>query len=104
MRKIGLTGRIWLSLGVFVLGYLFSVTVAQVQGLRAEAGLIRTNTALFPTAQSTQQAEASFERMTRSFSDAVMLEDTSALDKADEAGNQMAVLLTNASQTPGLAP
>jgi hypothetical protein len=83
MRRIGLTGRIWLSLGVFVVGYLFSVAVAQVQGLRAESGLKRTNAALFPTAQNTQQAEASFERMTRSFSDAVMLEDTGALDKAD---------------------
>jgi methyl-accepting chemotaxis protein len=104
MRKIGLTGRIWLSLGVFVLGYLFSVAVAQVQGLRAESGLIRTNTALFPTAQSTQQAEASFEHMTRAFSDAVMLEDAGALDKADEAGKEMATLLTTAAQTQGLAP
>jgi methyl-accepting chemotaxis protein len=104
MRRIGLTGRIWLSLGVFVLGYLFSVAVAQVQGLRAESGLIKTNDALFPAAQRTQQAEASFERMSRSFSDAVMLEDVSALDKAEEAGNEVASLLTAAAQTPRLTP
>ena len=51
MRRIGLTGRIWLSLGVFVLGYLLSVAVAQVQGLHSEGGLRRTNDALFPAAQ-----------------------------------------------------
>ncbi len=104
MKRIGLTGRIWLSLGVFVLGYLFSVSVAQVQGLRSERGLITTTNALFPAAQKTQQAEASFERMTRAFSDAVMLEDASALDKAQEAGNDVASLLTAAADTPGLAP
>jgi Methyl-accepting chemotaxis protein (MCP) signalling domain len=104
MRRIGLTGRIWLSLGVFVLGYLFSVAVAQVQGLRAEGGLKRTSEALFPAAQRTQQAEASFERMSRAFSDAVMLEDLSALDKADEAGKEVATLLTAAASTPQLSP
>src|SRR5262249_47198488 len=104
MRRIGLTGRIWLSLGVFVLGYLFSVAVAQIQGLRTESGLKRTNEALFPAAQRTQQAEASFERMSRAFSDAVMLEDLSALDRADEAGKEVASLLTSAAETPAMSP
>src|SRR5262249_32837015 len=104
MRRIGLTGRIWLSLGVFVLGYLLSVAVAQVQGLHSEGGLRRTNDALFPAAQRTQQAEASFERMSRAFSDAVMLEDASALDRADEAGKEVTALLTAAAETPQLSP
>ena len=71
MKRMGLTGRIWLSLGVFVIGYLCSVTVAQIQGVQAEHRLERTSEALFPVAQKVQEAEAGFERMTRAFGDSV---------------------------------
>jgi methyl-accepting chemotaxis protein len=102
MKRIGLTGRIWLSLGVFVAGYLLSVAVSQTQGMRAEGRLVHTSAALFPVAQQTQQAEASFERMTRGFSDAVILEDASAIDKAVDAGKEVATLLDSAAKAPGL--
>jgi hypothetical protein len=74
-----------------------------VQGLRGESGLRRTNDALFPAAQRTQQAEASFDRMSRAFSDAVMLEDLTALDRADEGGKEVAALLTAAAETPQMS-
>ena len=88
MKRMGLTGRIWLSLGVFVIGYLCSVTVAQIQGVQAENRLERTSEALFPVAQKVQEAEAGFERMTRAFGDSVMLEDTAALDQGGTVGHR----------------
>jgi methyl-accepting chemotaxis protein/methyl-accepting chemotaxis protein-1 (serine sensor receptor) len=102
MKRMGLTGRIWVSLGVFVIGYLLSVTVAQIQGVQAENRLERTSEALFPVAQKVQEAEAGFERMTRAFGDSVMLEDTAALDKAEQAGTEAAKLLSGAAKTPKL--
>ena len=102
MKRMGLTGRIWLSLGVFMIGYLCSVTVAQIQGVQAENRLERTAEALFPVAQKVQEAEAGFERMTRAFGDSVMLEDTAALDRAEQAGSDAAKLLSGAAKTPKL--
>jgi hypothetical protein len=102
MKRMGLTGRIWLSLGVFVIGYLCSVTVAQIQGVQAENRLERTSEALFPVAQKVQEAEAGFERMTRAFGDSVMLEDTAALDRAEQSGTEAAKLLSGAAKTPKL--
>jgi methyl-accepting chemotaxis protein len=102
MRRLGLTGRIWLSIGVLLAGYMLATTVGQVQAIRAEAGLVTTSEALFPAALRGQEAAARFERMTRGYADALMLEDTGALDRADQEGREVAALLAKAASYPGL--
>jgi hypothetical protein len=87
---------------VFVVGFLISTAIAQIQGLRTESRLRIASEALFPAAQQSEQAVASFDRMTRSFADAVMLEDTAALARAAKEGQDAAALLEKASQQPGL--
>ena len=104
MRHFSIAGKIWLSIGVFALGTLMSLSWSQVEGVRAEARLRVTSEALFPATQSSQQAEAAFERMAKEFQTAVLLEEASALDQAEKDGLAAAAALTTAAGLPALNP
>jgi hypothetical protein len=83
---MNITAKIWLSIGVFVLGFVLSTVLGQVQGLSTEATMRTTSDALFPAAQRSQEAEASFQRMAKGFSDAVLIQDALALRNAADEG------------------
>jgi hypothetical protein len=103
-RRSNITTRIWLSIGVFVLGYVLATLLGQVQGVATEAGLRRTSEALFPAAQQSQDAQAAFAEMTKSFSDAVVMQDASGLQRAAGEGKKSVEALKAAASAPGLAP
>ncbi len=104
MRRLNITAKIWLSVGVFILGYVLSTALSQIQGAEARASLRAASEALFPAAQRSQEAEAAFERMVKSFGDAVVMQDASALDRAAEDGQQVVAALRAVASIPGLAP
>jgi methyl-accepting chemotaxis protein len=89
MTRLNITARIWLSIGIFVLGYVLSTILGQVQGLSTEGTLRTTSEALFPAAQRSQENEAAFQRMVKAFSDAVLVQDASGLDHAAEEGRHV---------------
>jgi hypothetical protein len=60
VRHMNITAKIWLSVGVFGLGYIVSTSLGQIQGVLTERELAATSSALFPAAQKSQEAEAAF--------------------------------------------
>ncbi len=102
MRNIGITARIWLCIAVFAGGASAAVMVGLFQARSSEARLARTSEVLFPAAQRGQEADAAFQRMTKAFKDAVMLEDASALDAAAAEGTAAADALAAAAVLPRL--
>ena len=82
MHRLNITAKIWLSIGVFILGYVISTTLSQMQSREARASLRVTSEALFPAAQRSQEAEAALQRMVKGFGDAVIMQDASGLDRA----------------------
>jgi methyl-accepting chemotaxis protein len=86
MKRIGITAKIWLSIGVFALGFVFSTVLGQIQGFATEHTLRTSAEALFPAAQQSQEAQAAFERAVKSFGDAVVVQDASGLDRAAQEG------------------
>jgi methyl-accepting chemotaxis protein len=103
VNRLNITAKIWLSIGVFILGYVLSTTLGQVQSSDARASLRTTSEALFPAAQRSQEAEAAFERMVKGFGDAVVMQDASGLDRAAEDGRQAVAALKVLAGIPGLA-
>jgi methyl-accepting chemotaxis protein len=103
MRKLNITTKIWLSVGVFILGYVLSTALSQVQGREARTSLRATSEALFPAAQRSQEAESAFQRMVTGFGDAVIMQDASGLDRAAEGGRQAVAALQAVSAIPGLS-
>jgi len=103
VKRLNLTTKIWLSIGVFVIGFVFSTVLGQIQNLITESALHNTSDALFPAAQRAQEAESAFQRMVKGFSDAVMTQDASAVEKACEEGRQVAASLRTAAAIDGLS-
>src|SRR5580692_755502 len=93
MHRLNITTKILLSVGVFILGYVLSTALSQVQGNQARTSLRATSEGLFPAAQRSQEAEAAFQRTVKAFSDAVIMQDASGLDRAAEDGRQAVAAL-----------
>jgi len=86
MKRLSIAAKIWLSIGVFVAGFVFSNTLEQLQGRSTERDLRVASADLFPAAQKSQEADAAFQRAVKSFSDAVVTQDASAVDHGAEDG------------------
>jgi hypothetical protein len=104
MHRLNITAKIWLSVGVFILGYVVSTTLSQLQGSEARTSLRATSEALFPAAQRSQEAEAAFQRMVKGFGDAVVTQDGGGLDRAADDGRQTIAALRAVASIPGLSP
>ena len=102
MARLNITAKIWLSIGVFVLGFVISTILGQVQGLSTEGILRTTSEALFPAAQRSQDNEAAFQRMVKAFGDAVLVQDASGLDRAGEEGRHVSDGLNAIAAIKGL--
>jgi methyl-accepting chemotaxis protein len=104
MHRLNITTKIWLSVAVFILGYVLSTALSQIQGGQARTALRSTSEGLFPAAQRSQEAEAAFQRTVKAFSDAVIMQDASGLGRAAADGHQAVAALKAAAAVPGLAP
>ncbi|HEY7209875.1 MAG TPA: response regulator [Bryobacteraceae bacterium] len=104
MSRFSTRTKIWLSIGIFVLGFIFSTLLVQIQGVTRERALRATSDALFPAAQGTQDAEASFLRNIRAFEDAVVMQDASGLERAADEGRRTVDDLRTVAAIGGLSP
>jgi methyl-accepting chemotaxis protein-like sensor len=103
MRRLNITTKIWLSVGVFILGYVLSTALSQIQSREARTSLRAASEALFPAAQHGQEAESAFQRMVKGFGDAVIMQDASGLDRAAEDGRHAVAALKAVASIPGLS-
>lgn len=104
MRHLSITAKIWLSILVFVAGYVLSTGLGEWQNRRMEHDLAQTSTALFPSAQRSQTAETAFGRAVKQFGDAVMTQDVGVVGQAAEDGRQAVRELRAIAQMQGLSP
>jgi methyl-accepting chemotaxis protein len=104
MRRLNITAKIWLSVGVFILGYVLCTALNQIQSQAARTSLRTTSEALFPAAQRSQEAEAAYQRMVKGFGDAVIMQDASGIERASEDGRRAVAALKAVAAIPGLSP
>src|ERR1051326_6414682 len=103
MNRFNITAKIWLSIGIFIVGFLISVVLGQIQGLTTESTLRVTSEGLFPAAQRSQEAEAGFEKVEKALGDAVLVQDASGLDRAGEEGRRVVEALKSLTGNKALA-
>lgn len=102
MSRVSISAKIWLSVGVFVLGYVCTTALQQVQGRTAEQELKTTAETLFPAAQSSEDAAWGFQHAVKSFGDALMVQDGALLRKASEEGRGVVAKLNILASMSGL--
>lgn len=101
--RLNITIKIWLSIGVFVLGYVLSTTLVQMQGLRTEDSLSTLAEARLSAVQRSHETEAAFQRTVKAFSDAMVTQDPSMLDGAAKEGRQVVDGLKTIAGIPALS-
>ena len=102
MHRLNITAKIWLSVGVFILGFVLTTVLGQVQSRETRMGLRNTSEELFPAAQRSQDAESAFQRMVKGFGDAVVVQDAGGLDRAAGDGREAVAALKAIAAIQGL--
>ena len=85
IRNFGIRGKIMMSMGVLIFGYVLLLGLVHLNTERTKDHLDLSTHSLFPAALSSQAAEAAFEKATRRYQDAVALQDLYSLQLADKA-------------------
>ena len=104
MVRLNIAAKIWLSIGIFILGFVVFTILAQFQGMNMEARLGTLAQALYPAALHSQEAESAFEQAVKGFSDAVVVQEKSSLERGVEGVQRTIECLHRVAAIPGLAP
>lgn len=75
--------KIWLSISILIIGYLFSIGVVHFAGMHMKNKMHGISDGLFPAASYTQKALSSFEKQMGFYEDAVVLGETDKIDQAE---------------------
>lgn len=102
LSRASITLKIWLSIGVFILGFVLATILGQMQGLATESALRTASGAMFPAAQRSQEAESAFQRMVKGYSDAVLTQDASGVERAAADGSEAVQNLNQIAAIRGL--
>ena len=84
MKGFGIKAKIWMSIAIFGAGYVVLLVVLQWTTSQTQAHLAIASGSLFPAALGSQQASAGFQKVTKRYGDAVLMQDKKALAAADE--------------------
>ena len=95
--------KIWLSIGIFVVGFIISTAIGQRQGLSRERALTAISDSLFPADQTSQKAQTAFHNAVKGFNNALLIQDISELDIAEREGHTAALELQKIGAIRGLA-
>jgi methyl-accepting chemotaxis protein/methyl-accepting chemotaxis protein-1 (serine sensor receptor) len=80
---MGIRGKLLCGIGALGLGYILFFGLMEWTASIAEKHLRVASDSLFPAAASLQQAQASFQKLNKSYRDTVVLQDVSVLDAGD---------------------
>src|SRR4051794_2572178 len=89
MGRPSITTKIWLSIGIFVVGFMLSTALQQVEGLKIENGLRNSAQVLLPASRDSHEAYTAFQNAVNEYRDAVVVEDSSALERGQREGRRV---------------
>ena len=98
MGKLGIVSKIRLAIGILGAGYVVLLLSVYWIGSETQHHMQVASDSVFPAALSSQEAEAGFQKLTKHYSDAVVMQDKNALQQADEAAQGVASSLESVQQ------
>ena len=84
-----LTGKIWLSVSIIILGYAFSTLVGAYYGLEAKKQLSTTNDVIFPATQLSNRALTNFRVQIQLYDDGFVLGDKDKITEARKVSRRV---------------
>jgi methyl-accepting chemotaxis protein len=101
MLKASIRNTIRLAIGVLAAGYVALLLMVQLTAWRTQAHMRTASISLFPAALSCQEAEADFQKLTKHYYDAVLMQDRGALEQSEESARAMTAALDSIRQHTG---
>src|SRR5688572_26112667 len=89
MARLNITAKIWLSIGIFAVGFMLSTIVVHVESLKTEDDLRVNVETLSPAARKIHEANLAFQNMVKEFRNAVVIEELSSLGRGADDGQQV---------------
>ena len=106
MRNLGIGTKLLFSTGILAFGYLLFLGLVQWTGGTIRHHLRIASDSLFPAALAGQEAQAGFQKLTKDYKDAVLLQDAKALVTADQDAQKVTanlqIVLTKIAYNPEL--
>jgi len=102
MVRLKIAAKIWLSIGIFILGFIVFTILSQVMGMSMEGKLGTLAQALYPAALRSNEAEAAFEQAVKGFAEAVVVQERSSLDHGAEGVRRTVECLREVAGIQGL--
>lgn len=99
-QSLGVTGKIWFSIGIFVLGFVLLTAFVQIQSLITEGAVRSAADGLFPAAEQSQEIEILYDETVKLYADATLTFDSSSLAKGHEAGKAVTAKLKKMALLP----
>jgi methyl-accepting chemotaxis protein len=93
MRNLGIGTKLLFSTGVLAFGYLLFLGLVEWTGGIIQHHLRVASDSLFPAALAGQEAQASFQKLTKDYKDAVLLQDAKTLTTADQDAQKVTAAL-----------
>jgi methyl-accepting chemotaxis protein len=93
MQNLGIGTKLLFSIGVLAFGYLLFLGLAQWTGGTIQHHLRIASDSLFPAALASQGAQTGFQKVTKDYKDAVLLQDAKALATADQDAQKVTAAL-----------
>src|ERR1700689_3501444 len=84
MRNLTIGTKLLFTIGVLAFGYLLFLGLVQWTGGTIQHHLRIASDSLFPAALAGQEAQAGFQKLTKDYKDAVLLQDAKSLGIADQ--------------------
>jgi methyl-accepting chemotaxis protein len=101
---MGIRGKFFYSIGALALGYVLFFALVEWTTSTTQRHLRVASESLFPAASKLQQAQTNFQKLTKSYKDAVMLQDASALNAGDAEAQAGAAALLSAEEKLAYSP
>ncbi|PKK88906.1 MAG: hypothetical protein CVV64_16815 [Candidatus Wallbacteria bacterium HGW-Wallbacteria-1] len=102
LKKMNIKDKIWLSILIVMGGYLLSMTLASMMGIKTTRSLEFVAHQLFPASQKSQELLVSFKEQVKCYEDAVIMGESSHLAKAENLTGNCRTILERLSTIPGL--
>ncbi len=94
--------KIWVSLGILILGYFATMLVGFILGQKNESNLFSASDSLFPASMSSQIAISAFREEIKLYNDAVMLGDSDLIQNARDKSTELETALSSISGYVGI--
>jgi methyl-accepting chemotaxis protein len=105
LKKLRIKTTIRLAIAVLGASYLALLLLVQWTGSRTQSHMDIASGSLFPASLRSQEAASAFQRFTKAYSDAVLMDDAAAVSKAEEPAQAVIEALSSIQQhSAGFSP